>query len=62
MIVLHNYSLPDDGPVRPEICRNFHIKHYCSSGEVCAFVGHLVTIEFLHLYVLINILLMRIPL
>jgi hypothetical protein len=38
------------------------LEHYCSSNRVCAFVGHIVTIDLLHLYVPLNILLMVIPL
>jgi len=26
MIVLCNYALPDDGPVRPEACRSWRVK------------------------------------
>jgi hypothetical protein len=37
------------------------LEHYCTSNKVCAFVGHIVTIELLHLYVTLNILLMGIP-
>ena len=36
---------PDNGPVRPKTCRDIRFKTYCSSKEVCAFVGQVVTNE-----------------
>jgi hypothetical protein len=38
-IVLCNYALPDDGPVRPKPCRGVILKHTCNSNNLCAFVG-----------------------
>jgi hypothetical protein len=46
MIVFYNYALPDEGPVKPETCRNLRIKTFCVCLCVCEFVGHTRTIEF----------------
>jgi hypothetical protein len=43
MIVLYNYALPDEVPIKPETCRNLRIKTLCVC--VCKFVGQTRTIE-----------------
>jgi hypothetical protein len=44
-IVLYSFALRDDGPARPDTCRNLRIKTYCNSTEVFALIGHIVTIK-----------------
>jgi len=34
---------PDDGPGGPKHVGVCVLKHYCSSNEVCAIVGHILT-------------------
>ena len=48
MIVLYNYALPGEGPVKPETCRNLRIKTVCVCVCVCVceFVAHTRKIDF----------------
>ena len=44
-VVLYNCALPEMGQWGPKHVAVGALKHYCSSSEVCAFVGHTVAIR-----------------